>query len=331
MIRFAVIGTNWITESFIDAGQKLEDFSLHAVYSRTEEKAKEFAKKYQVETIYTDLSELAKSDQIDAVYIASPNSFHAKQAITLMEHGKHVLCEKPIASNTKELEAMIQTAKENQVLLMEAMKTTFFPTFESIKQNINKIGKIRRYFASSCKYSSRYDKYKEGIVLNTFNPIFSNGALMDMGIYCIYPAVTLFGEPKSVKANSVFLESGVDGEGSLLLQYEDMDAIIMYSKITESSIPSEIHGENGRIVIDKIHDIEKAEIHYLDGTIEDITVPQEKNNMYYEIKEFMNLINNHQLESTVNSYEHSMITAQIIEKARKEVGLIYPADKENGI
>ncbi len=206
------------------------------------------------------------------------------------------------------------------------MKTTFLPTFESVKQHINKIGKVRRYFASCCKYSSRYDKYKEGIVLNTFNPIFSNGALMDMGIYCIYPAVTLFGEPQGVKANSVFLESGVDGEGSLLLQYEEMDAVIMYSKMTESSLPSEIHGENGRIVIDKIHDIEKAEIHYLDGTIEDITMPQEKNNMYYEIKEFIHLINNHQLESSVNSYRHSMITAKIIEKARKEVGLIYPAD-----
>lgn len=328
MIRFGIIGTNWITERFIEAASKLDDFALTAVYSRTEEKAKEFAGKFNIQTIFTDLEEMAASNEIDAVYIASPNSLHAKQAIIMMQHGKHVLCEKPLASNTAEVEEMIRTAKENNVLLMEALKTTLQPNFTCIKEHLHKIGKVRRYFASYCQYSSRYDAYKEGKILNAFNPAFSNGSLMDIGIYCIYPLVVLFGEPQSVQAMGYMLESGVDGQGSVLLKYEEMDAVVMYSKITNSYIPSEIQGENGSIIIDKIHTPEKVEVRYRDGSVEDITQPQEQNTMYYEAKEFIELIKNGQLQSSVNSFEHSMITAKILEEARRQIGIVYPADQQ---
>ena len=181
-MKFGVIGTNWITESFIAAAKEINDFTLSAVYSRTEEKAKEFAEKNDAKHTFTDLEKMAASDEIDAVYIASPNSFHAEYAITLMNHGKHVICEKPMASNVREVEKMIAVAKENNVLLMEAMRSTVMPNFRSIQENLHKIGKVRRYFANPCQYSSRYDKYKEGTILNAFKPEFSNGSLMDIGI-----------------------------------------------------------------------------------------------------------------------------------------------------
>ncbi len=326
MVRFGIIGTNAITERFIDAASEIEDFVLTAVYSRTEERAKAFAQKYGMNATFTDLESMARSNEIDAVYIASPNSFHAKQAIIYMKHGKHVLCEKPIASNSNELEKMINVAKMNKVLLMEALLTTFLPNFQVVKDNLDKIGTIRRYFASYCQYSSRYDTFKQGTILNAFNPTLSNGALVDIGIYCVYPLVTLFGEPESVKANAIMLSSGVDGEGSLLLGYKDMEAVIMYSKISNSYIPSEIQGENGSIIIDKINNIKKVEIHYNDGTVEDLTKPQKGNSMYYEAKEFIELIKNNHVESSINSYNNSKITAKILETAREQIGLLYPAD-----
>ena len=326
MIRFGIIGTNTITTKFIEDSRTLPDFSLTAVYSRTKDRAKEFASKYNVDTTFTDLEHMAKSDVIDAVYIASPNSFHADQAILFMKHGKHVLCEKPIASHTKEVETMIQTAKKHNVVLMEALKSTLLPNFQTIQNNIHKIGKVRRYFASFCQYSSRYDAYKEGTILNAFNPALSNGALMDIGVYCIYPMVVLFGAPSHVQANAYLLDSGVDGEGSLLLKYAEMDAIIMYSKITNSYVPSEIQGENGSIIIDKISSPTKVEIRYHDGQVEDITKSQSNNTMSYETKEFIRLIQQNQLESTVNSHTSSMITMKIMEEARKQIGLVFPAD-----
>ncbi|MED4988888.1 Gfo/Idh/MocA family oxidoreductase [Parageobacillus toebii] len=327
MIRFATIGTNWITEAFIEAARKVEDFTLTAVYSRTEEKAKEFAAKTGAKQMFTNLEELAKSKDIDAVYIASPNSLHAEQAILLMNHGKHVLCEKPMASNTKEVKAMIDAARRNDVVLMEAMKTTLLPNFLTIREHLHKIGKIRRYFASYCQYSSRYDAYKQGTILNAFNPAFSNGSLMDIGVYCIYPMVVLFGKPHRLQANSLKLESGVDGEGSIIFDYGDMDAMVMYSKITNSYLPSEIQGEEGSILIDAIHTPTKVEIRYRDGRIEDITVPQEQPPMYYEAKEFIELIKNGKRESEINSHEHSLLTIALMEEARKQTGIVFPADE----
>lgn len=224
---------------------------------------------------------------------------------------------------------MIQVAQSNKVVLMEALKSTLLPNFQSVYSNLHKIGKIRRYFASYCQYSSRYDAYKQGTILNAFNPLFSNGSIMDIGIYCIYPMVVLFGVPSSVQANALMLDSGIDGEGSLLLKYKDMDAVIMYSKITDSNIPSEIQGENGNIIIDNINQPQKVEIRYRDGRVEDISYPQSNNTMYYETKEFINLIKAGQLESSINSHNHSMITMRIIEEARKQMGLEFPADRIN--
>ncbi|MBB5324171.1 putative dehydrogenase [Anoxybacillus tepidamans] len=327
MIKLATIGTNWITQEFLNAAKSIPDLILTAVYSRTEEKAREFAAKVGAERAFTSLEEMAKSPDIEAVYIASPNSLHAEQAILLMNHGKHVLCEKPLASNIKEVQAMITAAQQNGVVLMEAMKTTLLPNFQAIRHHLPKIGKVRRYFASYCQYSSRYDAYKQGIILNAFNPAFSNGALMDLGIYCIYPMVVLFGKPQSLKANSVMLESGVDGEGSIVLNYGDMDAVVMYSKITNSYIPSEIQGEEGSIVIDAIHTPTKVEIRYRDGRTEDITVPQEQHPMYYEALEWAELIRSENRESETNSHAHSLLAAEIMEEARKQTRILFPADQ----
>ncbi|WP_404329808.1 Gfo/Idh/MocA family protein [Mesobacillus maritimus] len=327
MIRFGIIGTNWITSKFIEAAKQHPRFTLTAVYSRTEEKAREFAGQYGAESLFTDLQSMAMSDEIDAVYIASPNSLHAQQATIFLEQGKHVLCEKPIASNASELKQMITVAKEHEVVLMEALKATLVPNFKQLATNIHKIGKVRRYFASYCQYSSRYDAYKEGTILNAFKPEFSNGALMDIGIYCLYPLIVLFGKPEKVQATGVMLDSGVDGEGSILLTYKDMDAVVLYSKITDSSIPSEIQGEDGNIVIDKINVPEKVEIRYRDGSCEDLTQSQPYESMYYEVEEFIQLIESGQKESKVNSLAHSLQVMEIIDECRRQIGVQYPADE----
>ncbi|MFD1778528.1 Gfo/Idh/MocA family protein [Fredinandcohnia salidurans] len=328
MVRVGIIGTNWITERLLEAVKSVEDFELSAVYSRTRERAEEFADKYEIETTFTNLEEMAASSNIDAVYIATPNAYHAEQSILFLQNGKHVLCEKPLAANATEVKKMIETAKEHNVLLMEAMKSTLLPNFKAIQNNLHKIGRVRKFFSSYCQYSSRYDKYKEGIILNAFNPIFANGALMDLGTYCLYPLVTLFGEPKDIKATSVMLESGVDGEGSVLLQYEDKEAVVMYSKISNSHLPTEIQGENGSMIIDKLHTAEDVEIRYNDGSIEKLTVEQPYPAMYYEVKEFVELIEAGKTESDINSYDNSYKTMHVMDQVREIIGLVYPNDKK---
>ncbi|WP_166000502.1 Gfo/Idh/MocA family oxidoreductase [Bacillus sp. Cs-700] len=325
MIRFGVVGTNKITDNFLEGATELSDFKLTAVYSRTEEKAQAFAEKHGAEATFTSLEEMANSTLIDAVYIASPNSLHAEQSIIFMNAGKHVLCEKPMASNKREVLQMVEVASKNGVLLMEAMKSTVMPNMNMVRENLHKIGQIRRFVANYGQYSSRYDAYKEGTVLNAFNPKFSNGSLMDIGVYGVYPVVSMLGQPQSIKAEGVMLESGVDGEGSILLGYEDKEAVIMFSKITDSHLPSEIQGENGSILIDKIGSPMDVKIHYRDGSIEDLSQSQ-SHTMMYEAKEFIELIQTGKDQSSINSHENSLNSIEVIEEARKQIGVVFPAD-----
>ncbi|MDP4095867.1 Gfo/Idh/MocA family oxidoreductase [Paenibacillus sp. P96] len=327
MIRFGIIGTNWITERFIQGAIETEQFALTAVYSRTEEKGRSFAAQYHQAEVFTDLQEMLEKGSIDAVYIASPNSLHAEQAILCMNHGKHVLCEKPMASNAREMREMVAAAEKNNVVLMEALKSTLMPNFKVIQDNLFKLGPIRRYFACYCQYSSRYDAYKEGKMPNTFNPQFSNGSLMDLGIYCLYPMVTLFGKPDLVKAVGVMLPSGVDGEGSLVMRYPEMEGVVVHSKISNSYLPAEIQGELGTMVIDKINQPYDVKIHYRDGNVEDLTKPQIHEPMYYEALEFIEMIKHGERDSKVNSHASSLAVAEVMEEARQQIGLRFAADE----
>jgi predicted dehydrogenase len=326
MIRFATIGTNWITDRFIEAAAQIEDFKLNAVYSRTEKKASNFAEKYNIDNYFSNLEEMAASDLIDAVYIASPNSLHAEQSILFLENNKHVLCEKAIASNQEELKRMIETAKKNDLLLMEAMKSSFLPNYKLIENNIPELGRIRRVFFNYCQYSSRYDKYKRGENPNTFNPEFSNGALMDIGVYCIYPLINLFGMPESLQVESLILDSSVDGEGSIIFEYDSMDAVITYSKIADSYIKSEIQGEKANIVIDKIAEPEDVILIEREAGKRKLSKNRKYETMYYEIKHFIDLIKAGKTESPVNSYELTLKVMKIMDIIREKSGIIFPAD-----
>ena len=335
-IRFGVVGTNNITDWVIAGGRQDERFELTAVCSRTQERAEEFAAKHGIPHIFTSLEEMASSPLIDAVYIATPNYVHAEQSILCMNHGKHVLCEKPFASNAKEVRLMIEAAKKNKVTLMEAMISTLNPNFAIAKERMKDLGTIRRYFASYCQYSSRIHKLKEGIILNAFKPELSNGAVMDIGIYTIYPMVALFGKPQQIEAQGIVLHTGADGQGAVNFQYEGMNATVLYSKIANSALPTEIEGEAGNLLLDKIHITKQVD--YIPRQVttqgkeqenhcQSIGVSLEKSDYYYEIAEFINLIEQGKQKSNVNSWENSLTTLEIIDEIRRQLGVHYPADE----
>ena len=247
MVRFGIIGTSCISDKFVEALKTIKKCKVTAVYSRSVEKGDYFATKHDIETIYLSLEEMAESQKVDAVYIASPNGLHPSQAIKMMENGKHVICEKAIAPTVKELDEMIKTARENNVVLMEAMRPTLNPNFKIIKDSLEKIGPVRGITASYCQYSSRYDNLKKGELTNIFDPKFSGGALYDIGVYPLYFTIGMFGIPEEYIGKNYLVSSGADGYGNIILKYNDKIASIIYSKITDSKTPSEIQGEKGSI------------------------------------------------------------------------------------
>ena len=314
MIKFGIIGTNKITDRFIQAGNGVEGFSLSAVYSRSIDRAKYFAYKYNVKSYFDDIEKMANSNLVDAVYIASPNSCHASQAIQIMEAGKHVLCEKPIAANKQELMLMIETAKRNNVVLLEAMRNIFTPTYKKIKDAIKQLGEIRRISFQYSQYSSRYDNFKNGIIENAFKPELSNGALMDLGVYCIHPMVDIMGEPKDVKCILTRLSNSIDGSGDILFDYGSCIGRATFSKITDNINTSFIEGEEATMYIDHIADPTKIDIIYRNGNNESYKFNITNNNMAYEIEEFIRLIINNDVNNKYLST--SILEMSVIDKVK---------------
>jgi predicted dehydrogenase len=328
-IKFAVIGTSKITKMFLGAAKQDERFNLHAVYSRNIETAQLFAKEHQAEKVFDNLSDLASCEEIDAVYIASPNSYHAKQAIQMMESGKHVLCEKPIAVNTDELEKMVATAKQYNVCLMEAMLSSFVPNFIMIKNSLNKIGRLSKFTASFCQFSSRYPAYLKGENPNTFNLAFANGSLVDIGIYPLYAAISLFGVPDEIHSQCTKLSSGVDGCGDVLLSYNktiQLQAVISHSKVSSGENIGELQGEQGRIVWRHSSEFNQVKLVMNNGEQQILTVDQHENKMAYECQHFLDLVSDKRIESNVNTWQLSLNVLKVLEAVRKQQSIVYPND-----
>lgn len=326
MIRFAVVGTNWITERFIDAAHESGKMRLTAIYSRKLEQAQAFGANYPVEHFFDSLEALAQSDVIDAVYIASPNSLHCQQSLLFLSHKKHVICEKPLASNLREVEQLVACAREHQVVLFEAFKSAHLPNFLILQQALPKIGKLRKAFINYCQYSSRYPRYLAGENPNTFNPQFSNGSIMDIGYYCVASTVALFGAPQSVLASATLLDTGVDAHGSVCLNYGDFDVVISHSKVSNSDIPSEIQGEEGTLVIEKISEAQGVVLTPRGENSQVLTQPQHINTMLYEAQVFAELVEKQQVEH--EGLENSLIVASLLTEIRRQTGVVFPADGE---
>ena len=333
--RWVVIGygaiANEMAQTLAEHGRM-----FYGVAGRNQERTAAFAEKYQIQKIYGKIEEVFADDQVDIVYIATPHNTHIQYLREALKAGKHVLCEKPFASNAREVREMVAASEEYDVTLMEAMKPTLTPNFRSVLENLGRLGTIRRYFSCYCQYSSRYDKFKEGVVLNAFRPELSNGAMMDIGIYTVYPMVVLFGRPKKIDASGIVLSSGADGQGAVNFEYEGMNATVLYSKIANSSLPTEIQGEEGNITLDRINII--GEVKYTprlaaasgkgpSAEHQDISAVTDKDEYYYEVAEFIDLVLSRKRQSGINSHEHSLITQEIIDEVRRQLGIRYPADR----
>lgn len=322
-IKIGLIGTNFISDDFCNAAVKVPGAVLRAVYSRKEETGAAFAERHSIPEVFTDYKKFLSSD-IDAVYVASPNFIHCSQTIMALEHKKHVLCEKVIAVNEAEVRSMIDCARRNQVVLLEAMRPDFDPSFDIVEQNLNRIGRLRRATFEFCQYSSRYDKFREGIVMNAFDPTLGNAAVMDIGVYCIHSLVRLFGMPQEIQAFSTKLSNDFDGSGIVLMKYETMIAEAVYSKISVSVNPSVIQGEDGSILIDYISKPEKICLQLREGARDTLEgagreilpfIPAD-NNMIYEIQEFIKLINENNIDHKYLQY--SLDTIRVIDEVRRQ-------------
>ncbi len=327
-VRFAVLGTSWITAALIAAGRTVPGFELVAVSSRDVAKGAEFAAAYGDIRVHTSLAAVGCDPEVDAVYVASPNSLHARQSIELLRAGKNVLCEKPMAANQAQAAAMFAAASESGRLLMEAYTTPFEPNFGAVTEQLASVGRVRRAVFSKDQYSARYDQLKTGTLTNAFNPAFAAGSLMDIGFYTVAPAVQLFGVPERVSATGIVLSSGVDGQGTIVLGYPEHEVVGLHSKIASSQLDSIITGEAGTITTDDASVLTRVTFTDRAGDIRDLSRPQSEHHMRYEVEHFVALVQAGATASPVRSPERSLATLAILDDCRRQVGVRFPADDQ---
>ena len=320
-MRYGVIGTGWIAKSFIDGARMLTNADFAAVYSRTQESGSKFAAENNIKKVYTDIAEFAKGD-FEAVYIASPNRLHYEQTKLMLQNGKHVICEKPITVEPEELEELQTLAKEKNVIYIEAIMYMFNPARDLLKEAIRKIGRITSVHFDFSQLSSKYPAYLEGKLPNIFNPALATGCLMDLGIYCVYPALDLFGLPQKITACAHFMASGADGSGNAGLLYDDKLVNFTYSKLGQDRLGSQIFGDEGTITIESVSKLINMKIIDNKGNATEIIgdVAKEKL-MGYEADAFEKFIANPDDPYYNTVKERSLQVSRVMKEIREISGI----------
>ncbi len=325
-MKYAVIGTSDITRQYVASASSTKLWSLEAVYSRNMETGQAFAYEHGADTVYTDFAKFAESTKFEAVYVASPNAFHYEQCKVLLENRKHIICEKPFTTYEWQLRELFQLAEKNGVILMEAIMFMHQPSKEILKKAIEDVGKVSMVLFDNSRRSSKYDAYLNDELPNIFNPEMHTGALMDMGVYTIFPALYYFGEPNEVEVSACLLDSGVDGFGSIHFRYEDKVVEMRYSKIGTATTGSDIHGEKGSIKIESILYVGGINAIGLKGEEKILAeIKPKKALMANEARDFYSYIMGD--DNATETYEEckrmSMLVCKYLEEMRRKIGLSF--------
>lgn len=325
-IKWGIIGTGTIASTFATALNSMEDTRLVGVSSRNINRAKEFAKKFQIEKAYGSYEELVKDEEIDVIYIATPHSEHKENAELCIKNGKAVLCEKPFTINVPDSEYLIFLAKEHKVFIMEAMWTKFLPTTIKVKQWIKegRIGKVR-HFRASFGYRSPFDPNHR-----LYNPDLAGGALLDVGIYPITYVVHMMDRlPDEIISSAQLGETNIDEQNVIIMKYNDgVIADLSSSVAVETGYDAMIFGENGWIVIPKFWSAEKAHLYNSKNELVELfNNPHHENGYEYEAYEVNKCLREGKLESDKLPHKDTLDVMRIMDDIRAEWELIYPQER----
>lgn len=323
-MKIGIIGTGMITKAFIDGAMK-NDLEISAICSRTMEKAKAFATECEIEKAYDDYEKMLADPELDFIYVATPNGLHFKYCKQALEANKHVFCEKPFCSNAKEVEALIKIAKERNLFLFEAIINIHLPNFKILKDKINEIGRIRMVQTNFSQYSSKYNALLAGETPNVFNLEYAGGALLDLNIYNIHLAVSLFGEPCEVDYIANRHANGVDVSGVLILKYEDFIFSSVGAKDCTGNRFVSIQGEQGYL-FSPSSPSSLIRIDLVKKETESYNEQSERNGMYYELLDFKDIYERQDFNACFDLLEESLKVMKIADQARKKANIVFPAD-----
>ncbi|QDO95136.1 Gfo/Idh/MocA family oxidoreductase [Formosa sediminum] len=319
-IRWGIIGLGNIAHKFAKDLLTIKDAKLQAVASRSADKANAFANTYNAVNAYSSYEDLVNDPDVDAVYIATPHSFHKSHTLLCLTHDKAVLCEKPFAMNLEEVKEMIALAKEKKVLLMEALWTYFLPhyqyTLELLKnENYGKLLKVEADFGFSRPFNESSRLFDKAV---------GGGSLLDIGIYPIFATLSTLGEPDHIEASCTSFNNGADSSCNMHFKYNTTTEAILKSTLVEDTPTTCVFTcEEAVITLNRqfhtpttVTISQNGKEHTLDYTGDTI-------GYNFEILHFNQLLREGKTESDIMTFDFSLKLIKTLDKVRSLIQLNY--------
>lgn len=324
-IRLGMIGAGGIVARVMKDMHRLENVEITAIAARDLARAQAAAEQYHIPHAYGSYLELAQSSEVDLAYIATPHNFHAEQAMMLMRHGKHVICEKPMAINPAQVQQMIDCARENGVFLMEAMWTRFQPCVQKMMEMIQAgvIGEVRHVFGEFSWHAGSYDPSSR-----LFDPALAGGALLDLGVYPLMVSMQMLGtEPETVQSLCRKTAEGVDMHTSVQMQYPNGAIAQFFCGMDACGNDyMQIYGTKGHIVVPGFWHAREFTLCVEGQQPETFTFGIVEEPYHYEFDHAAACIQQGLMESPVMPLEESLKVSRICTDIRHSHGIVYPGE-----
>ncbi|MEP7277057.1 MAG: Gfo/Idh/MocA family oxidoreductase [Bacteroidota bacterium] len=321
IFKWGIIGPGRIAQKFAAALENVPGAALHAVASRNMDKAKQFAFVHHAPLFYGSYEELVRNPAIDAVYIATPHSFHHAHSLLCLREKKAVLCEKPMSVNHASTTEMVRVARENKVFLMEAMWTRFLPIIDKTIQLINEgtVGTLK-YVNADFGFVAPFDAAGR-----LYNMELGGGSLLDVGIYPLFLVLQLLGKPDAIKAFAQLAPTGADETASALLFYKNgCMAGIQSSIVAQTPIMAEITGTEGTIILDRPwYKGTSIRVRKKDLITADFSLPYGSNGFEFQIQEVQECLEKGATESSRMPLDFSLLMSETMEKICRDCNIMY--------
>lgn len=322
IFNWGIVGPGKIAHKFARDLQVLPNARIHAVASRSQERAAAFAGQYDAPHAYGSYEALAACPDLDVVYIATPHAFHHANTLLFLRAGIPVLCEKPFAMNTAQVQEMIETARTRKVFLMEAMWTRYIPTVIKALELIEQ-GQLGEVLSVKADFGFRGDPHPEG---RLYNPALGGGSLLDIGIYPVFLALLLLGRPPVIRAAAHLGPTGVDEEIGILFQYPNGQLAHLHSSIrSRTKTEAFIYGETGTLHLHtRWHEPSTMTLLREDQRPQEFRFDYLGKGYYLEAEAVMRHLAEGKKESDLVPLDFSLDLIQTLDAIRREAGIRYP-------
>ena len=323
-IRWGLMGLGSISRKFATGLQAVPDAECYAVASRSQDKADAFGAAFGAAKCYGSYAALAADPNVDVIYIGTPHTHHKPNTLLCLQGGKPVLCEKPFAVNRGEAQEMVALAREKKLFLMDAMWTRFFPLMVRLRELLAEkaIGDVMLVQVDF--------GFRMGQVMpehRLFNPQLAGGALLDVGVYCLYLISMVYGrQPVDIVSQCTLGSTGVDELSAAVFKYSDYEMAAMTAAIRmQTPHEARIIGTKGYITIPQWWKPTEMTLQ-IGGETETLRSAVAGNGFNYEAVEVGRCIRAGRIESDVMPLDETLAVMDTMDRIRQQWGLRYPAE-----